>query len=200
MPRGEFKHRYWFFTDAPNIGRNVCVIWKDLLLSSYSYRLLKYRGGCTIPLFQISVRCEKCAAARHYAIICKQLLIANGINRVRWVVLYLQQDGACTDFFENRSENSLQGDLSNATTFNPPLFSLVDTFKGMSQEVNIFWIGTFCTIINALKVFTIFCFIVDEKINSKFYLALLKLFTCFENPFSDPLQRTYSVDFDIENA
>jgi hypothetical protein len=26
MPRGEFKHRYWFFTDAPNIGRNVSVI------------------------------------------------------------------------------------------------------------------------------------------------------------------------------
>ncbi len=31
MPRGEFKHRYWFFTDASNIGRNVSVIWKDLL-------------------------------------------------------------------------------------------------------------------------------------------------------------------------
>ncbi len=26
MPRGEFKHRYWFFADAPNIGRNVSVI------------------------------------------------------------------------------------------------------------------------------------------------------------------------------
>jgi hypothetical protein len=39
------------------------------------------------------------------------------------------QDGACTDFFENLSESILQGDLSNATTSNPPLFSLVDTFK-----------------------------------------------------------------------
>ncbi len=41
----------------------------------------------------------------------------------------LLQDGACTDFFENLSENTLKGDLSNATTFNPPLVSLVDTFK-----------------------------------------------------------------------
>jgi hypothetical protein len=26
LPRGEFKHRYWFFVDAPNIGRNCSVI------------------------------------------------------------------------------------------------------------------------------------------------------------------------------
>jgi hypothetical protein len=45
------------------------------------------------------------------------------------VVLCLSQDGACTDFFENFRDNSLKGGLSNATTFNPPLFSLVDTFK-----------------------------------------------------------------------
>ncbi len=89
MPRGEFKHRYWFFADAPNIGSDVCVIWKDLLWSSDSYRLLKNRGGCTIPLFQISVWCKKCVAARHYAVICKQLLNANDINRVRWVVVDL---------------------------------------------------------------------------------------------------------------
>jgi hypothetical protein len=31
--------------------------------------------------------------------------------------------------FENLSVNSLKGDLSNATTFKPPLFSLVNTFK-----------------------------------------------------------------------
>ncbi len=36
---------------------------------------------------------------------------------------------AWTDLFENHSVNSLEGDLSNATTFNPPLFSLVNTFK-----------------------------------------------------------------------
>jgi hypothetical protein len=53
----------------------------------------------------------------------KQLLFANNRNRVRWVVLCLSQDGACTDLFENFSENSLKGDLSNNTTLNPPLFS-----------------------------------------------------------------------------
>jgi hypothetical protein len=31
--------------------------------------------------------------------------------------------------FENFSVNSLKGDLSNSTTFNPPLFSLVNTFN-----------------------------------------------------------------------
>ncbi len=45
------------------------------------------------------------------------------------MVLCLSQDGACTDSFENFRDNSLKGGLSNATTFNPPLFSLVDTFK-----------------------------------------------------------------------
>jgi hypothetical protein len=63
------------------------------------------------------------------AVICKKFLNANDINRVPRVVLDLLQDGACTDFFENLIENSLKGDLSNATTFNPPLFSLVDTFN-----------------------------------------------------------------------
>jgi hypothetical protein len=59
----------------------------------------------------------------------KQLLIANDRNRVRWLVLVLLQDGACMDLYENRSENSLKGDPLNDTTLNPPLFSLVNTFK-----------------------------------------------------------------------
>jgi hypothetical protein len=67
-------------------------------------------------------------AARHYnAVVCKQLLNANDINIVRVVVLGLLHDAACTDFFENLSENSLNGDLLNVTTFNSPLFSLVDS-------------------------------------------------------------------------
>ncbi len=55
MPRGEFKHRYWFFADTPNVAWTVSVIWKDLLgrADLYQLRLLKYRGGCTIPLFPI---------------------------------------------------------------------------------------------------------------------------------------------------
>ncbi len=44
------------------------------------------------------------------------------------ICLGLSEDGACTDLFENLSVNSLKRDLSNATTFNPPLFSLVNNF------------------------------------------------------------------------
>jgi hypothetical protein len=58
-----------------------------------------------------------------------QVLFANNRNRVRGAVLGLLQDGPCTKLFENLSENSLKGDLSNDTTFKPPLFSLLNTFK-----------------------------------------------------------------------
>jgi hypothetical protein len=37
--------------------------------------------------------------------------------------------------FENLNVNSLNGDLSNATNSNPPLFSLVNTFKFSCQSV-----------------------------------------------------------------
>ncbi len=111
-PRGQFKHRYWYFADTPNIGRSYSVIWKDLWRRADFYRHLKYRGGCTIPLFQLSVLCEKFVAARHYAVIWTQLLIPNDRNRVRWVVLGLSQDGTCTALFENFRENSLKGDQS----------------------------------------------------------------------------------------
>ncbi len=66
---------------------------------------------------------------RRNTVIWKQLLFANDRKRVRRAVLGLSQDGACTDLFENLSVNSLKGDLSDATTFKPPLFSLVNTFK-----------------------------------------------------------------------
>jgi hypothetical protein len=42
--------------------------------------------------------------------------------------------------FENLSVNSLKGDLLNATTFKPPLFSLVNTFKLLSKVITeILW-------------------------------------------------------------
>jgi hypothetical protein len=37
----------------------------------------------TIPLFQLSVCCEKCVADRRFSVIGKQLLISNDRNRVR---------------------------------------------------------------------------------------------------------------------
>ncbi len=73
---------------------------------------------------------------RRYTVIWKQLLFANDRNRVRGAVLGLSQDGACTDLFENLSVNSLKGDLSNATTFKPPLFSLVNTFYKVNRMDN----------------------------------------------------------------
>ncbi len=62
-------------------------------------------------------------------------MFANDTNRVRGAVLYLSQDGACTNLFENFSENNLKGALSNDTTDNPPLFSLVNTFKDISDDI-----------------------------------------------------------------
>jgi hypothetical protein len=47
------------FTDFSNIGEDI------------QYRCFKVYDG------------EKCVAARHYAVICKQLLISNDRNRVR---------------------------------------------------------------------------------------------------------------------
>ncbi len=86
-------------------------------------------GRIAIPLFQLSVLCEKCVAAGHYSVIENQLKFANNRNRVRGAVLCLSQDGACTNLFENFREYSLKRDLSNDTTDNPSLFSLVNTFK-----------------------------------------------------------------------
>ncbi len=76
VPRGKLKHSHWFFADAQNIARNCRVIWKYLWWWADSYRRLKYRRGCTIPLFQFIVWCEKCVASRqsrHYSVIGKQL-------------------------------------------------------------------------------------------------------------------------------
>jgi hypothetical protein len=61
-------------------------------------------------------------------------LFANYTNRVRGAVLCLSQDGACTNLFENFSENNLKGDLSNDTTDNPPLFSLVNTKEDIKEQ------------------------------------------------------------------
>ncbi len=105
----------------------LCALFEKIYDEANYYRHLKYRGGCTIPLFQLNVWCEKCFAARHYAVKWKQLLFANKRNRVRWVVLGLSQYGACTDLSENFSEDSLKVDLSNDNIVSPPLFSLVNT-------------------------------------------------------------------------
>jgi hypothetical protein len=127
MPNINLRCAWWIiiiFLSFPAVSpvvRNCRVIWKDFLWflpsSQISGRMYKTR-----PLFQLSVWCEKCVAARHYAVICKQLLISNDRSMVRWVVLGLSEDEACTDLLENLCVNSLKGGLSNAITFNPPSF------------------------------------------------------------------------------
>ncbi len=89
-------------------------------------------------MFELSVWCEKWVAARHNSVIGNQLLFANNRNRVRWMVLCLSHDGACTDSFENFREISLKRDLSNDITLSPPLFSLVNTFKKRDVRLQ-FW-------------------------------------------------------------
>ncbi len=69
--------------------------------------------------------CEHCVAARHHAVIGKQLLLSNDRNKV----LGPSESGTCADLFGNLSGNSLARDLSNNTTVNPPLSSLVKTFN-----------------------------------------------------------------------
>ncbi len=69
--------------------------------------------------------------------IWKQLLTSNDRNRLRWAVLRLSQNGACTDLFENLRVNSLKGDLLNAITFKPPLSSLVNNFKATQVIYNL---------------------------------------------------------------
>ncbi len=132
MSRAQFKHRYSFFTDASIIAGNYRVICKDLWWKADSYRHLKHRGGCTIPC--VSIKCmydvnSVTQPSSPVPLLGKQLFISNDRNRVRWAVWELAQERVCTDSFENFSVNSLKRDQSNNTKFNPPLFSLVNTFN-----------------------------------------------------------------------
>ncbi len=85
-----------------------------------------YITDCATSPVNCATSPVKCATS---PVIYYQLLIANDRNRVRWLVLGLSQDGTCIDLYENHSENSLKRDLLNDNTVNPPLFSLVNTFK-----------------------------------------------------------------------
>ncbi len=103
-----YKYRWSTFAATPNVAWIISVIWKDLLWRPDFSCYLKQRGVCTIPMFQLSSRCQKCVAASHNSVIGNKKLFANNRNRVRWVVLCLSQDGACTDSFENFRESSLK--------------------------------------------------------------------------------------------
>ncbi len=53
---------------------------------------------------------------------------------VRWAVLFLSQDEDSTDIIEISACISLKQELSNGTTVNPPLFSLVYTFNDWKKD------------------------------------------------------------------
>ncbi len=87
-------------------------------------------GKEPIAMFEFThVGCKFPRFFHHPPMLYRYWETINAFKWVRWEVLGLLQDGAFTDLFENLSVNSLKGDLSNATTFNPPLFSMVNTFK-----------------------------------------------------------------------
>ncbi len=128
-PRGQFKQCYWYFADT--IGRNEKIFFV-LLSSQISGRMYNTVVSiqCMIWKFCHSLTLCRCL---------KTIIDSKWQKQVRWVVLGLSQEGACTELFENFSENSLKGDQSNDTKFNPPLFSLVNTFKcffGWSLLIN----------------------------------------------------------------
>jgi hypothetical protein len=65
MPRGELNIAIGSLSTL-QISPGIVAIFEKIWWRADSYRRLKYRGGCTIPLFQFSVWCEKCVAARNY--------------------------------------------------------------------------------------------------------------------------------------
>jgi hypothetical protein len=65
-PRGQFNVAINSLPTLQLYRWELSRYLKRFMMYADPYRLLKYRGGFTIPLFQ------KCVAARHYAVICKQ--------------------------------------------------------------------------------------------------------------------------------
>ncbi len=126
MRRLEFLQRY--FTDICSIGDS----FKNPPNKSKDANLM-------VGFTMVKIPQNNSNAANSFSSdVGQQLLITNDRNRVRWLVLGLSQDGAFIDLYKNHSENSLTGDLSNDTTVNPPLFSLVNTFNqtSISQVYN----------------------------------------------------------------
>ncbi len=70
------------------------------------------------------------------------------------MILGFSQDGACTDLLENLSMNGLKGVLSNASTSNPPLFSLVNTLHGVLEIVKLYFLSKEKLYFISLKFFS----------------------------------------------
>ncbi len=108
----------------------------DTLFTSYTYLKQRYCtssfqitlqflaifGEESRAIFEFTMWHDFFIKLRRNTAIGKQFLISN--------------DG-CTYLVEILSKNSLKGDLLNATTFNPPLFSLVNTFKELKLSAKL---------------------------------------------------------------
>ncbi len=112
------------YNSGKKFARICCIIWKiydgELIITVISNigEGLQYR--CVNEVNDVKSVSQPDSTVCY---IWKPLLFANNRNRVRRVVLGLSQDGACTDLFENLSENSLQRDLSNDNIVKTCLFS-----------------------------------------------------------------------------
>ncbi len=119
MPRGQFKHRYWFFADTSNIAGNCRVIWKI-----YNGEPIRF-----LPSSQTLCR------------------IYNTVFSVKWEVWKVWRNLTLCRYWETVLDFKWQKLGSQSTfrpltgwglhrffwKFNPPLFSLVNTFKRLAR-------------------------------------------------------------------
>ncbi len=132
------KQRYC--ASSPIYGKNRLIIINLFKNNATISRDIWRVGEESIAMFELprGMQVSQTFLRRNTAI-WKKLLISNDRNSVRWLVLGLSLDGACTDLVENLSDNSLKGDLSYATIFNSPLFSLFNTFNAASLCCRQWW-------------------------------------------------------------
>ncbi len=125
-----------FRVSKPHIWLNFCE-FAHILGSPSSYIILKllhsefpYIWGKFDFLFCKCIESVGLSvAARHWSRVWKQLLISNERNTLRWYFFVSFRIGS--DSFENLSLNEQlkARSVERSTTINPPLFSLVNTFK-----------------------------------------------------------------------
>jgi len=127
MPRGEFKHRYWFIADTPNIARTSCIILKRFIMKFWF--LLTSQIAGRMYNTNVSIKCMMWKVCRSPTL-CHYLQTTIDFKWQKQAPLSCfrpLRNGACTDLSENLSVNCLKGGLVNATTSNP-LFFLVDKY------------------------------------------------------------------------
>jgi len=119
MPRGEFKHRYWFFADAPNIARNCSE--PILTVVSNIGEDVQYRCFNSVCDVKSVSQPETMEIIIHFKWQKQASLSSSTPHRM----------GLAPDLVDNLSVNSFKWDQSNATTVKAPLFSLLNAFNSI---------------------------------------------------------------------